>query len=234
MTLLEIQLTIQQIFQLLGKPLEMSLEQYNNYLRMAQDELFKEFAHGYMSDNGAEVDMRTEMFLAPFKHNDKEATGGWGSLFSVSGILYTLNASTYCVLSAFVANDTLTYPTKVIRIDLLSVNELAERLQNAITYPSSEYPIGVFDRSTMKLLYLPTQDPMPYHVDIVSLYKPTTPALVETITNGVRTQSASSTALQIDSMFHVDVIRKILQYLGVSIGNEFIATVAQQQQNLEK
>ena len=235
MTLLEIQLTIQQIFQLLGKPLETSLEQYNNYLRMAQDELFKEFAHGYMSGNGAEVDSRAEAFLSPFKHFDTAITlGGSGTLFSVSGVIYTLPANTYCVLSAQVSNDTLAYPNKVIKIDILLANEVAERLQNAITYPTSLYPIAVIDISTLRLCYLPQQYPPPYNIDVISLYKPTTPVLVETITNGVRTQNASSVPLQIDSMFHVDVIRKILQYLGVSIGNEFISAVVEQQKNLEK
>ena len=232
MTLLEIQLTIQQIFQLLGKPLEMSLEQYNNYLRMAQDELFKEFAHGYMSGNGAEVDMRVRSAINPFVHEDNIA-GTPGTLYGITASQFQHSASVFEILDMYFVNGTLGFPNATTKVDLLSNNEVGDRLQNAITYPSTQYPIAVWDQVTLRILVLPY-----IHnaggIRLKCLYRPTTPVLVETITNSVRTQDASSVALQLDAMFHTDVIRKILQYLGVSIGNEFIATVAQQQQNLEK
>ena len=220
MTLLEIQLTIQQIFQLLGKPLEMSLEQYNNYLRMAQDEVFKEFVHGYMSGNGATVDSRVEQAIAPFRQNGF-ISGATSAYSGVDAISYSMPSDMYVLLSAVLVYNTVAYPNKTKRVDVVVDNEFAERMGNAITYPQSDYPIGIYDKINLRLYVFPIISPTP-SLNIICLYRPTTPILVETITNGVRTQSASSTALQLDSMFHVDVIRKILQYLGVSIGNEFI------------
>lgn len=232
MTLLEIQLTIQQIFQLLGKPLEMSLEQYNNYLRIAQDELFKEFAHGYMSGNGMEVDARVRAAMNPFIHIEYPTTS-LGTYYGVACSQAQYSVNLYEILDVYLVNGLQSIPNLVTPVDLLTTNEFSERMHNAITYPSVQYPVGVWDEDTGRLMLFP------YIINtggvrITCLYRPTTPVLVETITDGVRTQSASSVALQLDSMFHTDVIRKILQYLGVSIGNEFIATVAQQQQNLEK
>lgn len=232
MTLLEIQLTIQQIFQLLGKPLEMSLEQYNNYLRMAQDELFKEFAHGYMSGNGAVVDSRVESAIGPFRDNSFVA-GTASTYGGMDAYSYVIHADIYIILSAFLVYNTVAHPNKIKHVDIILDNEFSERFSNAITYPQTDYPIGVYDKSDARLYIWPFTATAP-SLNMIYLKRPTTPILIETITDGVRTQHSSSTALQLDAMFHVDVIRKILQYLGVSIGNEFIATVAQQQQNLEK
>lgn len=232
MTLLEIQLTIQQIFQLLGKPLEMSLEQYNNYLRMAQDELFKEFAHGYMSGNGMEVDARVRTAMNPFIHIEHPSTSQ-GTYYGMACSQAQYSVNIYEILDVYLVDGSQSIPNLVTPVDLLATNEFSERMHNAITYPSVQYPVGVWDKDTGRLMLFPYQNNAG-GLRITCLYRPTTPVLVETITDGVRTQSGSSVALQLDSMFHTDVIRKILQYLGVSIGNEFIATVAQQQQNLEK
>lgn len=232
MTLLEIQLTIQQIFQLLGKPLEMSLEQYNNYLRMAQDELFKEFAHGYMSGNGAEVNARVRTALNPFIYIEVINTIQ-GSYYGLTCSQAQYSVNVYEILDVYLVDGTQSILNIVTPVDLLTTNEFSVRMHNAITYPSTQYPIGVWDKDNRRLMLFPFI-PNAGGLRITCLYRPTTPVLVETITDGVRTQSGSSVALQLDSMFHTDVIRKILQYLGVSIGNEFIATVAQQQQNLEK
>lgn len=231
MTLLEIQLTVQQISQLLGKPLGMSLEQFNNYLRMAQDDLFKEFAHGYLSGNGAEVDSRITAATYPFIHEDSLSVSP-SSFYGIPCSTCTFSSSIYVILAAYVYNSAQDFPNKMIQIDIVSSNELAPRFQNAITYPTTQYPIGIIDQSTSRLFIFPNDDIQNMHIR--SLYRPTTPALVEAITDGVRTQDGSSTALQLDSMFHVDVVRKILQYLGVSIGNEFISTVVEQQKNLEQ
>jgi hypothetical protein len=66
------------------------------------------------------------------------------------------------------------------------------------------------------------------------LRKPTTPSLVITYSNGVETQGASSVALEWDSVFHVDIVRKILQYLGLSVGNQLILEAVENQNLKEK
>lgn len=232
MTNLEILYAVQNVAQILARPLEMAIEQFNHYLHLAQQELFKEFSSGYLTGNGAEVDNRTMLALSPFK-NDETMTGTFSGVNGLTCHQYTLSDSVCYVLSAHVVTSD-DYPDKITEIDIVTSQEFTARCSNAITYPRTEYPIGfIYGSSPLYLYLLPLESSHP-SVTAITLTRPTTPSLVETITNGVRTQHASSVAVQFDSMFHVDIIRKILQYLGVSIGNEFITKVVEQQKNAEQ
>ena len=233
MTLLEILYSVQHIAQILAKPLEMSLEQYNGLLRIASDELFKEMSYGYLQGNGAEVDSRVSRALLPFKWNvaptltDDIKYGVSGQRFSI------LNSDLW--LSAWVANNATDYPDKVINVDIVTAQEGIERLSNSITHPSSTHPILMFDKSvsgtTMYGYIIPGGWTA---LNGFILRRPSTPNLIITNTDGVNTQHAGSTLLEWDDVYHVDIIRKILQYLGISIGNEFITSAIEQQKNNEK
>ena len=231
MTNLEILYTIQHIAQLLTKPLEMSLEQFNNLLQVSQDDVFKEFADGYSQGNGLQVNSRMESALAPFKSFTNYTSGSWtvGTQgFGVSAIVFNQIAGLYKVIAAWSYDNADDYPDKLTPIDIVTESEAAERMGNAITYPSEEYPIMVISGGTVQFVTYVIPSTFTA-LRVCALSKPLTPSLVITLTNGVATQSGSSVDLQLTSMFHVDVIRKILQYLGISIGNEFITQVVEQQ-----
>jgi len=217
MTLLELLLTVQNIGQVFGKNLEMTIEQYNLMLNLAQQELFKEFADGYSQGNGVEVDSRVASALAPFKVDKTFSTYTSSMMFGVDGWRLTVDPNDYKYLSAFVASNSQAYPNKVKNIDIVSPAELGERLSNSITYPTDDYPVMVLSSdvtgATRYATFIPKPTALP-NIHVLALQKPTVPSLVETITNGVRTQSGSSVPLQFDTVFHVDIVRKILQYLG--------------------
>lgn len=229
MTNLTIKYLVQHFFRVFGKPIEMSLEEFNNLLAVAQDELYKEFLFGYASGNGAEVDARTEQALLPFR-DDQSMGGTFSATMGLTVHRYTISTDAHHVISAFITSGTTLTP-----IDLVTTNEFVERCANAITGPSVSYPIGYLQKvsDTTYLYLLPLQSSHPSVS--VSYYKaPTTPSLVITTTYGVESQSSSSVALQFDSIFHVDIVRKILQYLGLSVGNELIIQAVENQNLKEK
>lgn len=236
MTLLTIKYTVQHIAQLFGKPLTMALEQFNNLLATAQDELFKEFVYGYANGSGAEVDSRVAHALIPFKtHN-----GHSGSQASAYGLVigkYLMSDDMFHLIGAFAVYDTSDYPNKMIPVDIITATELLERTNNSITYPTSNQPVGFLERDKTTddlLLYL-----FPYYtsfpmVEVMYYKKPTTPSLVITYANGIETQSSSSVDLQFDSIYHIDIIRKILGYLGVAVSNPQIAQIVEETKTDER
>jgi hypothetical protein len=231
MTNLTIKYLVQHFFRVFGKPLEMSLEEFNNLLAVAQDELYKEFLFGYASGNGAEVDARTEQALLPFR-NDQSIVGTNSTTMGFTVFQYEIHPEAHHVINAFIASEAT---QTVIPIDLVTSNEFVERHGNPITKPSTSYPVGYFQKvpGHFYLYVLPLQSTRP--VVTVSYYKaPTTPSLVITTANGVESQNASSVALEFDSIFHVDIVRKILQYLGLSVGNQLIIEAVENQNLKEK
>jgi len=239
MTNLEVLYTVQHIAQVFGKNLEMSLEQFNNLLNLSQQELFREFVGGYASGNGAEVDARVSAAIAPFKVMTEYTSSAWtistNHGLGISCIVFNQGIDVYMPLGAWAYDNAEEYPDKVIKIDIVTASEAVERANNAITYPSDSYPIMFMDKSGGAAQYVTYVIPSTFtKIRVFSINKPTTPTLVETITNGVRTQNVSSVALGFDSIYHVDIIRIILKYLGLSVGSEFIQNFVEQQKVNEK
>lgn len=228
MTNLTIKYLVQHIFRIYGKPLEMALEEFNNLLSIAQDELYKEFLYGYANGNGLEVDARTEQALLPFRV-EASIVGSFAGLGQSSN-RYTIPTESQHILNAFIATGTTLTP-----IDLVTTAEFTERSANAITGPTTSYPIGyLIKQAGITYLHVfPLQSPAP-SVSVIYFKAPSTPSLVITTTNGVETQSASSVALEFNSIFHIDIVRKILQYLGLSVGNQLILEAVENQNLKEK
>lgn len=238
MTLLEILYTVQNISQVFGKNTELSLEQFNNLINVAQDEVFKEFADGYLSGNGAEVDSRVSAAMSQFI-----AQRSWGlgvnvaTRFGLTGKSFTVSSDVYKMLTAFVSFNIEDYPDKVYKVDIVTAQEAIERLSNAITYPTTEYPILYIDTlgsETTKYAYL-----IPAATEYTGLYAmslnyPRRASLVLEESNGVYSQKSTSVNLKWDDGFHIDIIRKMLKYLGVMVGNEFVSQYIDQQKNSEK
>ena len=233
MTLLEIISVVQQVSQVFNKPITLPLEQFNLLLRTAQDELFKEFADGYSIGNGAYVDSRTSAALNPFKRVNAIVQFNNTTVHGVSGATAILDTNIYRLLSVFGYKTPNTFNSGSVEIDIVDPPELAQRIGNVITEPSYDYPVCLADinNGTIPSLHV---IPAMSGIEISWLKKPTTPILVETITNGVRTTGAGTVELQFDSIFHTDIVRKILGYLGVSVGNGDILSVLESQNNKEK
>jgi hypothetical protein len=234
MTNLTIKYLIQHIFRMYGKPLEMSLEEFNNLLAMASDELFKEMASGYQTGNGVEVDSRIEFALRPFRKTRNYTSSAQSSDLGFNSTRLTLSDEDYVILAAWTApaNTPLEDYTN---IDVITPTELNSRLGNAITYPSDTYPVLITTMSsteTTKYAYIIPAVPLNQTIRIMSLKKPTTPTLTLTYTNGI--EVGGGTSLEWDSIFHVDIVRKMLQYLGLSVGNQLILEAVENQNMKEK
>jgi len=58
---------------------------------------------------------------------------------------------------------------------------------------------------------------------------PDTPVYAQTITNGIPVyNSGGSTELELDEEYHIDVIRKLLEYMNIPMTNEQILNYLQQ------
>jgi len=237
MTLITLKYLVQHIAQVFGKPLDMSLEQFNNLLAAGSDELFRQFASGYLQGNGAEVDSRVAAALAPFKTDRSFAAYTTTTMFGLTGHRVDVASDDYVYLSAFVAHDATAYPDKVINMDILTPSELGERLSNSITYPTETNPVMVLSSNstgTSKYAFILPQHSVLPVVHVLSLRKPTTPNLVLSYTNGVETQAGTSTALEWDAIFHLDIVRIMLKYLGLSVGMDAIQQIIEQDKMAEK
>src|SRR5512133_1780116 len=224
MTNLTIKYIVQHIAQLFGKQADMAIEQFNNLLAMANDELFKEFAGGYQTGNGAEVDARVEAALRPFKVVRTFPLYTQSTDLGAQSHRLDVNASDYIYLSAWDYNSVNGVDTTV-KVDVITPSELSDRLSNSITMPTDSYPVLVISSNATGLnkyaYHIPRTSPIP-NLHVLALRRPSTPSLVLTYANGVESQSGSSLALEWDAMFHVDIVRKILQYLGLVVGNQLI------------
>jgi hypothetical protein len=217
-----------------GKPLEMSLEEFNNLLAMASDEFFKEMVSGYQTGNGVEVDSRVEFALRPFRKTRMYVSTAQSSDLGFNATRLTLSDEDYVILAAWTAPAN-TPLDEMVTIDIVTPNELNSRLGNPITYPSAAYPVMITTMSpteTTKYAYIIPAVAVNQHIRIMSLKKPTTPTLTLTYTNGI--EVGGGTALEWDSVFHVDIVRKMLQYLGLSVGNQLILEAVENQNMKEK
>lgn len=235
MTLLTIKYTVQHIAQLFGKPLTMALEQFNNLLATAQDELFKEFASGYQAGNGAEVDSRIEFALRPFRITRNYVSDSQSNDLLFSSTRVTLNTNDYKILAAYTAPSN-TDPEDYTNIDIITPAELNARIGNSIVAPSADHPVMVVSMANSgdQYAYIIPKVTIFQSIKVMSLQKPSTPSLVLTYSNGIEAQSSSSVDLDFDSMFHIDIIRKILGYLGVAVGNPQIAQIVEETKTDER
>ena len=240
MSPLEILYSVQHIAQIFGRPIEMALEQYNNLLKTAQAELFSEYANGYLTGNGMEVNPRVSAAMSLFKKSDSftgvaltvSTSGGFG----VSNTKFQLPTAVYYPLEAWSSNDSSDYPDKVTKIDIVTTSEAQQRLSDSITYPSDNYPIMFFDREAGSTQFQCYVIPSTFStIQVYSLYYPEDPVLYLNVVNGVAQEDDTTTVpLTFTAPYHVDIIRIILKYLGVIVGNNVIEQYTENQENKEK
>ncbi len=199
-------------------------------------DVFKEMASGYSNGNGLEVDSRVSAALAPFKVNRTYSLTAQSSDLGPTSNKITINPNDYQIISAWISTAAVT--GSLTTIDVITPTEFGARMRNTITYPSSTYPILVplYDDflSMAKVAYLIPMFLPSTAMKTLSLKKPAIPRLDITYVNGVETQAGTSVALEWDSTFHNDIIRKALQYLGISVGNDLIVQAVALQENKEK
>ena len=237
MNLIDILYTVRTIAKGFTKNLELPLEEFNHLLRLAQDELFVEMVSGYLSGNGTEVSAKVAAFEHTFKWVTTQTSFTASTKYGVSSQTINMLTTEYIFITAWVYDNAADYPDKVTKVDIVTPLEAIERLNNSITYPSTDYPILVMDKSAAgTTLYA---DIIPNGWTAIKLFtirKPTTtPQLILVDdANGYYTQSGSSVDLEVPAIFHVDIIRKILKYLGMMVGDQQIVQVTEQQKLNEK
>ena len=234
MLLLEVNYIVQHIAQIFGKPLSMTLEQFNSLCKTAQDDLFKEFADGYSIGNGAYVDSRVSAALNPFKNTTAIVQFSSTTVHGVTGSTAILNPDIYKLLSVFGYKTPNTFNSGAVTIDIIDDHELSYRISNVITEPSFDYPVCIVDINNSTIPYFHIIPSGMSGVEISWLKKPTAPELKETLVGGVRTTGTGTVELQFSSIYHTDIVRKILGYLGVSVGNGDIVQVMANQDSKEK
>ena len=180
----------------------LSLEQFNSYLKLANDDYLKR-KYGFPKDqDGAETKQQITDSLLPFKETATIAlVSGTGTLPADYRHLLTANVN-----------------GAVTPLDIVTELEFNERVNNAITEPTTSYPILVLRDGEVEVR--PTSIAS---IDVVYIKEPTIPVLALTTTNGVQVNDAGSTVeLEWGVEHHVDIMRGILEYIGVSIGAQDI------------
>lgn len=240
MNLLTMMYTVQQVAQALGRTLEMTIEQYNNYLDLAQKELFREFADGYLQGNGTATSARVEAALAPFRGFTWYNSSAWtvtttAYALGAPSLVFNLETEVYRVLGAYALESAESYPDKIVKMDIVTTEQAIERMNNSVTYPTADFPIMYLDKDGMASQFIAYVTPTGFTlINVMYLIKPTVPSLVVTYSNDVMSQGGTSVDLLFTDQFRIDIIRIILKYLGISTGNDQIASFVEQQKMNEK
>lgn len=205
--------------QMAGKGLFLNVDMFNRYAPIAQYELFEDL-YGRIKDNeGAETNMVILEALNPFKTTSSlsfvAAAGVGASVARASDVNK--------VLSMIKQDDSSNY---TIPVEVLTSDEVTERLGNSITAPTSDYPVCELNESTFFLYpnenatvnmtyykYMGSDDPL-LALDANSEY-----------------DSGNSTDFVFDDEYILDLVRKIMTYLNVPTTPE--NTLSYTEQKLE-
>lgn len=215
MTLETVFYVFTNLAEIYGGTKELTVENFNEYLQLADFDFLRECRR---EDESKLETMVTEA-LRPFRHTDTVAlTAGSGSL--PSGFYYDKR----------IAYDNSGSNRRVKR---LTDEEWEEYQQNSVLAPSSDYPVCIIDNGSIEVL--------PATITSISLtyikmnVGAEQPKLAFTLTNGVNTyDDDNSVALKWDEIYHIDIIRHMLKYIGISLNNIQIAQYVDEQQRQDR
>ena len=174
-------------------------EQYNDYLEKANYDLFNQ-----VIKNWEEGQAITDT-LYPFKVKT--------DLTFAAGVAD--RPANYARFSAAYYDDGAT----VVPVEELTDAELPDRINNAITAPTAAYPVICFYNEKINILPVSITT----GVDLIYVQKPTTPVYAEKVENAINVyDSASSTQLDFDELYHPDVVRLIVGYTGIDVKDNLI------------
>ena len=190
----------------------LSSEDFNLYLQKANFELFNQSLKNWESKQ-----VLTDI-LYPFKVK--------ADLTFVAGV--ATRPADYARHSAAWYDDGAT----IVPVEVVTDAELPDRINNAITAPTVAYPIIYFLNEKINILPVSITT----GVDLLYVKKPTTPVYAEKVENEINVyDSASSTQLDFDEIYHPDVIRTIIGFTGIDVKDSLIiqAIEREKQENIK-
>ena len=180
---------------------EMNLEQFNYYLSMASDEFYREKI-GYPNETkGFETKNQISEVMERYIYPDISIvlTGGTASC----PVGYNRKVSLYY-------KDDL---SNKIPIEFVTNEEFDERKNHPNKQPTTTNPIARIRGTSPNIDVLPISITPVY---MTYIKRPATPVLGLKLENGIMVyDSTSSTQLDLDYEYYIDIIRIILKYLGV-------------------
>jgi len=189
----EILYTIQSFFS--GKDLKKSLtlDQFNYYYKMASNEFFRIKYKLYQETKENSDAMRIHI-SAPTSISLTTGTGALPSTYKHCDSIYYLSGTTK------------------VPIQLVTNEEFNNRAGNSITQGTVDYPIATIYGSSI------TVSPSSISTIYMTFISyPTDPALALKLENGIMVyDSTTSVELDWDEQYHLDIVRLMLKYLGVS------------------
>ncbi len=175
-------------------------EQYNVFLARAVEDKFR-LEYGLRQvDNGV------------YYQNSQNSTDALSKFITVTPTVALL-PGTFVLPANYVHLSSLSHidDGKYRVITVLNEDEWNNRLSNPITPPTLKYPIAKFVAGT--LIVYPTTIAS---VNIAYLRKPVNPVWGSTIVNDEPVyNAATSTQIEFPDIYHIDIARIILSYLGI-------------------
>lgn len=109
-------------------------------------------------------------------------------------------------------------------ITIVNRDEMNQVRIDPIAFPTEDYPYGTIDGNTI-LVYPSSID----RIDLTYLRRPTQPVWGYTIVNDEAIYNpATSTQLEWKEMYHIDIARFILSYIGINFRDQELLTYAEQ------
>jgi hypothetical protein len=208
MTLEEVVYNIQSIAEIKGEVKDLSLNQFNYYLKNASLELWRK-KFGYVKD---EEGFETKRQISDVM---KRYVSDPTSIALATGVGTLPAEYVHCVAIYYISG------SDKINIDLVTGETFYQRVDNGVTLPTTTYPVA-YVRNNTKIYVEPTSITPIY---MVYVSRPTTPALAMKKENGVMVyDSANSDELDWDEEYHWDIIKIMLGYIGISVNDQFLTS----------
>jgi len=166
----------------------------------------------------------------------------WENKQVITDILYPFKVKADLTFAAGVATRPADYArhsaawyddgATIVPVEVVTDAELPDRINNAITAPTVAYPIIYFLNEKINILPVSITT----GVDLLYVKKPTTPVYAEKVENEINVyDSASSTQLDFDEIYHPDVIRTIIGFTGIDVKDSLIiqAIEREKQENIK-
>jgi len=153
----------------------------------------------------------------------------WESKQVITDILYPFKVKADLTFTAGVATRPVDYArhsaawyddgATIVPVEVVTDAELPDRINNAITAPTAAYPIIYFLNEKINILPISITT----GVDLLYIKKPTVPVYAEKVENEINVyDSASSTQLDFDEIYHPDVVRIIIGFTGIDVKDSIV------------
>lgn len=199
-----------------------SIEDINHFLDRTNISLFKKFL-GTTDDYqlgvpatrfGVDLTKQNTEALRKFKVYEPDFTvAGTGRLTLPSNFKHLVSLRYFWLNPA-------TSTLKGREVELLTEQEIGDRLDNSITPPTTKHPV-----CWMENTYIQFKPDNLSVVDLTYYRAPATPILAVIVANDVNTyNSGGSTQLEWDEQYHQDFVDEMIRLISISINNHIPKT----------